>query len=965
MQRYPSFLISLLAVLFLSACAPQAGRIASATAAVTQSDWAYATSDVPLDAGYRFGKLPNGMRYVVRANSRPKGTALVRLDVAAGSLDEANDERGYAHFVEHMAFNGSTRVPEGEMIRLLERHGLAFGADTNASTGFERTIYSLDLPRNDPELLDVALMLMRETASELTFDPQAVDRERGVVLAELRDRNTWALRNAKADSKFLHPRARYPERFAIGVPETLNAATADALKAFYRREYVPAHTTLIVIGDFDPAQVEAKIVETFASWPAAPVEPQPSAGPVKFRDRGRTAVYLDPALAERVVASRHGPWLVEPDSVAQRQENLLRQIGYAIVNRRFQRVSRQLDPPFRGAGFGTGDVFKAGRTTRLIVDTPDGKWRRGLTSAVLEYRRALKYGFTETEVAEQVANIRTAAENAAGTAATRSNSGLLGAVYALLHDRIVPSDPRTVLDRLETFIPQITPASIMAALRREAVPLDDPLIRFQGRIAPEGGKRAIRAAWKEAMRADLARSEIEASTGFGYTDFGAAGAVIGDRRDPLLGIREIRFANGVMLNIKQTDIEKDRVYVQLSLDGGDKLNTRGNPLATQLVRYLPIGGLGKHSEDELQSILAGHTVSDAITSSDETFVSRSITTPRDLELQLQLYAAYLTDPGYRAQGEIEYRMQTNNFFATLNATPGSALRNAIGGILSDDDPRFTLQKVEAYRRKTFAQLKKDISDRLANGAIEIGIVGDVDEARTIALVGATLGALPRREGDFRSYDDQPRRPFTTRRNRHIVRHSGPADQAVLALVWPTRDDSDPIETLQLELLERIVRIELTETLREKLGKAYSPGASSSLSRSWPGYGTFEIAASIDVHEIAATRLAIEEAVAELRDSVISADLLTRARQPMLEAYDNALKSNGGWLSLVDRAQTRSDRIERYLKGKARLMALTPLDVQLVALRYLAPRDAVEVLVLPEGVPAPREAALTPERIPAG
>src|SRR5690606_9569823 len=162
--------------------------------------------------------------------------------------------------------------------------------------------------------------------------------------------------------------------------------------------------------------------------------------------------------------------------------------------------------PFRGAGFGTGDVFKAGRTTRLIVDTPDGKWRRGLTAAVLEYRRALKYGFTDTEVAEQVANVRSAAQNAAGAAATRSNNGLLGAVYALLHDGIVPADPRTVLQRLEPFIPRITPASIIAALRREAIPLDDPLIRFQGRIAPEGGKRAIRAAWKDAMRADLARS---------------------------------------------------------------------------------------------------------------------------------------------------------------------------------------------------------------------------------------------------------------------------------------------------------------------------------------------------------------------------------------------------------------------------------------------------------------------------
>jgi zinc protease len=953
MPRFRTLLLPFLISLLLSAGAAQAERKAAAAAPVAEHDWAYETSDIPLDPGYRFGRLANGMRYVIRKNGRPKGTALIRMDVEAGSLDEANAERGFAHFVEHMAFNGSTNVPEGEMVRLLERHGLAFGADTNASTSFERTIYSLDLPRNDPKLLDVALMLMRETASELKFDPQAVDRERGVVLAEMRDRNSGSLRNALADTKFLHPHALYPDRFAIGIPETLNAATAEQLKAFYRREYVPDHTTLIVVGDFDPEAVETQIVEKFASWKQAPAPPQPSAGPVDFKDHGRTAIYLDPALAERVVASRHGRWLKEPDSVAARQENLLRQIGYAIVNRRLQRVSRQPDPPFRGAGVGTGDVFKAGRTTRLIVDTPDTKWRRGLIAAVIEYRRALKFGFSELEVAEQVANIRMSAENSAGAANTRSNAALTNAVFDLLHNGIVPSDPRSVLERLEAFIPEITPDHVLAALEREAVPLKKPLLRFQGRIAPEGGKRALRDAWKEATHADLTRSRIAASSGFGYTDFGPAGAVISDKRDPMLGIREIRFANGVMLNIKQTDIEKDRIHVQLSIDGGEKINTKANPLATQLVRYIPVGGLGKHTEDELQSILAGRTVGDSIFSTDETFVTRAVTTPRDLELQLQLFAAYITDPGYRPEGEVEYRMQINNFFAQLRSTPSSALRNAIGGILSNDDPRFTLQKVDDYRRRTFAQLKIDIADRLKSGAIEIGVVGDVDEDKVVALVGTTLGALPRREGDFKSYADQPPRKFTGSRTRHVLRHTGPADQAILSLIWPTRDDSDPLETQQLELLERVVRIELTETLREKLGKTYSPGASSSLSRSWPGYGTFEIAASIDVHEVNATREAIKETIADLRTKLVSADLLTRARQPMLEAHDNALKSNSGWLSLVDRAQTEPDRIDRYLKAGDRLMVLTPLDVQLMALRYLGPRDSVEVLVLPEGVEVPK------------
>ena len=290
----------------LAACAPQPVRIASADALAAKraadTSWAFERSDVPLDRNFRFGRLANGLRYVIRRNTLPAGTAIVRMEIGAGSLDERDDERGFAHFVEHMAFNGSTHVLEGEMVRLLERNGLAFGTDTNASTGFEHTTYMLDLPTNTPALLDTALMLMRETASELRFEPDAVNRERGVVLAEMRDRNTWQLRNAEADARFFNPQALYPRRFPIGVPETLAAADAHALRAFWHREYVPANTAIIVIGDFDPDSAEAAIRTRFTDWSAAPATSQPDGGPVLPGDERRTAIYLDPALAERVIA---------------------------------------------------------------------------------------------------------------------------------------------------------------------------------------------------------------------------------------------------------------------------------------------------------------------------------------------------------------------------------------------------------------------------------------------------------------------------------------------------------------------------------------------------------------------------------------------------------------------------------------------------------------------------------------
>jgi zinc protease len=951
----PAFLLFLAA---LAACAPQQARIADAASAAptprTKPVWAFEESDVPLDPAFRFGRLDNGMRYIIRQNSHPKGTALVRMQIDAGSLDESDGERGYAHFVEHMAFNGSTNVPEGEMVRLLERQGLAFGADTNASTGFEQTTYKLDLPRNDAELLETALMLMRETASELSFLPEAVERERGVVLAELRDRNSWQYRNTVDQIEFLHPQARYGRRLPIGTEEALRSATAASLMAFWQREYVPARTSLIVVGDFDPDLVERSIRARFADWAPAPAEPPPEPGPVDYAAQDRTDIYIDPALAERVTASRHGPWRNETDSLAQRRENVLRQIGYNIVNRRLTSLSRQADPPFRDAGFGTGTVFEVGITTNLVVNTPDGKWRRGLTSAVREYRRALARGFTAAEVAEQVANLHNTARNQAASAETRSHGALVQAVLALINDERVPSTPQSALERLEAFIPEITPEAVLAALKREAVPLDRPLLRFEGKAPPQGGERALRTAWNAAMRAPLPLGEETTAGSFAYTDFGPPGEVVGDMVEPLLGIRQVRFANGVRLNMKHTDLQRERVLVQFSLDGGDMLATRSNPLAVEMASMLTAGGLGKHSQDELQSLMAGRTVNANLASTPETFVATAQTSPQDLELQLQLMAAFVTDPGYRPEGEQRYRLSINNFFAQRRATPSAALSTSIGGILSDNDPRFTLQPQEDYQALTFAKLKADIGDRLARGAMEIGVVGDIDEAATIAAVARTFGALPTREAEFGRYAEQRHRPFTADRTLRIVRHTGPADQAIVRVTWPTRDDTDGEEKQVLNLLERIVRIALIDSLREKLGKAYSPSAQSAPSPFWIGYGTFAVNASVDIADVPAARAAIAETMAELRDRPIDPDLLARARGPLIESFANALKTNAGWMQLVDRAQTEPDRIERQVHAAERLAAVTGDEVQAAARKYLTAERAVEVLVLPEGAAAPAQ-----------
>ena len=275
--------------------------------------WAQEISDVAPDPAWRFGVLPNGMRYALRKNATPPGQASVRLWFDAGSLMEADDQQGLAHFLEHMAFNGSKNVPEGEMVKILERHGLAFGADTNAQTSFDETTYQLDLPKTDADTVDTSLMLLREAAGELTIAPEAVDRERGVVLSEERTRDTPGYRVAIATLSAQMEGQLPPKRIPIGKTDVLKTAPAQRIRDFYEAYYRPERAVLVMVGDFDVDAIEAKVKAKFGDWAGKGVGGKnPDVGPVARR--GPTAKLLVEAGSPWSVQMS---WLRKPDGLLE------------------------------------------------------------------------------------------------------------------------------------------------------------------------------------------------------------------------------------------------------------------------------------------------------------------------------------------------------------------------------------------------------------------------------------------------------------------------------------------------------------------------------------------------------------------------------------------------------------------------------------------------------------------------
>ena len=941
----------LLAVSTAPAFAKEAAKpaaTATATASVNPQTaaakaWNFAASDVPVDPNIVFGVLPNGMKYALLKNSTPKDSVILRMRFDVGSFAEADDQRGLAHFLEHMAFNGSTHVPEGEMVKLLERKGLAFGADTNASTGFDQTVYQLDLPGASDDLIDTGLMLMRETASELTIDPAAVDRERGIILSERRARDTYQLRSVIDQLDFQMQGMKVASRIPVGTEEVIKTAPAARIRDLYDRYYRPERATLVMVGDFDPAAIEAKIKARFADWKGrGPAGADPDIGKPDYARAEAADDFVDPAIQDSVTIAQVRPWVIEPDTKAKRANDLAEDIGEGIVSRRLAKIALGENSPILAGYFNDSDGWKVFEQVTVGAIAKEGAWKEALALVEQETRRAVEHGFTQAEVDEQLANRRTALKNAVAGVTTRRSDGIADALIDVADGDNVFVRPETSQALFDAAAPALTADAVSAAFRKRMAGFSAPLARVTAKAPIEGGTGAILGALNASQKVAVAAPAAATSAAFAYDNFGTPGKVVSDSRIDDLGIRRIRFANNVMLNIKKTDFQKDRVYLSLRVDGGNLLATRDDPTKVALMGSFVVGGLEAHSFDDLRTILAGKTVGSSFGSDTDAFGGAALTSPEDFALQAKLMAAYLTHPGYRADGLALLRRVLPQQYAANDATPSAVLGRDTGGILANNDPRAQTPPLATMMALDWDKLKPAVADSLSHGAIEVGVVGDIDEQAAIDAIAATLGALPERRAAFDPHTAARVREYATDRSERTLIHKGPAEQAELRVYWPARDDSDLVEAMRLNLLSRVMQLMLTEELREKLGETYSPGAGVSLSDEYPGYGHLFAASNIDYKDIATTRTAIFAIANDLRDKPVDADLLDRARKPLLESMTKARRENGYWLPYVSEATSKEARLDRSRKSIAIVEAVTPVELQALAKHYLTDEKALVI-----------------------
>lgn len=932
-----------------AASAPATARSTPLLDPATAAAWRLTDSDLPRDPAVRIGVLPNGFRYILRHNETPRGQVLVRLRVGVGSLAERDDERGFAHFVEHMAFAGSTNVPDGTMVPLLEREGLAFGADTNAVTSFEETTYRLDLPT--ARTLDIALMLMRETAGELRFPDAAVVRERGVILAERRTRDNFSLDNIRDRLAFTYAGTIVPDRLPIGDANVVGGATAPALRAFYERWYRPEVMTLVVAGEFDVDAAERAIRERFANLVArsAPVPP-----PVIRIDPARPLSadnYTSAAIGDAVGLSFMQPWQPQPDTRAARWAEILRNFGTAIVNRRLQRIVEPGDQPATSAQFGIGTDFDTTRIFSIGAGVRLHDWSGGLALIERELRRARQFGFTEAEVAEQLANARRGVANDVAQAASRPTGELANLMLRFASDGSAMTLPSWRAALFDQFAPAISAATVSQAFAAQFAGVGEPLIRVtmeRNAPAPDAIIAAYRASTAVAVTPPAARAAVT----FAYGDWGPPGRVVSDDRVADLDIRRVRFANGVMLNLMRRTEENGIARMRVAVDGGLLAAPIDDSRGLVIANLLPAGGLEAHNVDDLTAVIAGHNVALNFDSTNDAFVLSSRTTPDDLTLQAQLFAALLLHPGYRDEAVERYKANLPRIFSGLAATPEGVVSRDMGAVLADGDPRAFTPTEREMQAVQWSDFSRVASDAMQHGAIEIGIVGDIDEAATIAAIGATFGALPERRAAFDARQSTRIRQFARDRRRRILYHRGPPDRAQARFYWQARDDADLAETVQLQLLSDLFKLLLTDELRVRLGRSYTPSAGAELSRDFPGFGYLWAASETTPTEMASVEEAILATADRLRNAPVDAATFARVLTPYREERLLARRDNGYWLNYVARATSEAHRLDRARQVMGVIDAVTPERLQSLAATYLIPerRLAARVLPMPPGTP---------------
>jgi zinc protease len=901
---------------------------------------------LPLDPAIRRVVLDNGLTVYVRRNARPANRVLLRLAVNAGSIDEADDQQGLAHFLEHMAFNGSAHFKPGEFISYFESVGARLGPHVNAQTGFEETIYMLDLPADRPDVLARGLTALSDVASGLTLDPEQVDKERGVVIEEWRGSLGAGTRIRDKQLPVIFRGSRFAERLPIGKPEIIRTAPASRLRAFYDTFYRPDRMAVVAVGDTDPAALEASIRSTFASLTAR------GSAPPKRQD----AIPLDPEMLVSVVADPE----VQRSSVSilrkRPRERQDRGVDYrrALVDRlvqqmfdeRFEELSRRPDARILGAGGGDSELSRTTSAFTLSAAVADGKLRDGLTTLIVEARRARQYGFGAAEL-ERARKQLAAFYAQAYAERDKSESESFAREYVSNYLDGEPAPGIAVEYQIaNTVLPAVTADEVAASAAR----LMEPESRVVLAVAPQKtdvpvpSEADLRTAIEDATRVAVTPWAETAATRALMEDVPPPAAIVTRRERADLGLTIVRFANGLEAWLKPTDFKNDEIVFTMYSRGGLSTATPADYTnASMATAYVNLSGAGGLKALDIQKILAGRLAGASPFISLFTQGVSGSSTPADLEVALQLLHQEVVAPGDDPDAFALLKRQLEAAVANRLQNPQALFGDKIGEVTTSG--HYTAQPLTLERIATLdrAKMLDFYKARFAHASdFTFFMVGAFKLEEAIPLLARYVGTLPSAGEPSTANEDLgirfPEAPVRT----EVKAGREPRGQALVAFF--ADPPPDPAEQERVLGATDALEIALRDILREDLGQTYSVGVDLLQRLPSRGAGYTNVRFGADPANIGTMIDRVMQEVRRLQAEGPSDDLTTRVKEAARRNYETALRQNGYWLGRLQTTHLLGQDPGIILTRPARIDALSPATLKDALVRYF-PLDRTAIVTL--------------------
>ncbi len=905
---------------------------------------------LPSDERIKTGQLKNGLTWKYFQHANPPGRMALLVHVGSGSLNETDAQRGVAHFLEHMAFNGTEHFKPGELIPFFERIGMEFGPDLNAFTSFDQTAYMLFLPDVKPETIEQGLKVLSDYVFRQLLLDEEIDQERGVILSELRSGMSAQQRLRDQLFERLFAGTRVGRRLPIGVAEVIEKAPRSEFEDYYRTWYRPERMTLILVGDSAPEPLLPLVEQWFGTYePPRPARPEQGPELQPFTQE-RAFVFSDPEYADGDVDLYDvRPARPPTTTVEQARVDLVEQIGSWIIGRRYADRVKKGEAAYRTASASVSSFLRGGMLVNASATGEPKDWEKMLDELVRELTRARAHGFTARELELAKKELTAGAERAVRTESTRNARGVLMQLTGDVNDGEPTLSAQQNLDLLNRLLPSITLAEVNRAFAENFKPGTFAFVVTLP--AQEGVKLPTEDEVLAAARAAQARTAEPPAEETRATELleelPKPGSVTEQTTDEALGITSAWLSNGVRVHHRFMDYKKDTVLVSIALAGGEIEETAENAGISQVATLaFAQPATGRLKSTDVEDILTGKNIRVGADARGDAFTVTISGSPRDLETGLQLAYALLTDGRIETSAFDKWKQGALQQYAMASRMPQFIAIKTLRELLSGNDPRRTVLDPAKINAQDVARAQAWLERIRDNAPIEATIVGDLPRDEALALLARYVGALrPRpRSADHLAPLRQTRRGAAPLERRVTVDTVTPQTMAVAGFVGT--DAQNVTDVRALDLAANVLDSRLIKRIREELGLVYSISAGNAPSPAYRDSGLFYSGAPCAPDKGDEVVAEIHAAFKAFATDGPTAEELANAKKQYANNLDTDMKEPRWWFERLQYFDLRGFKLADLRNVPEAYEAFTAEQVRDVFRKYYVPERMFHVVATP-------------------